>query len=73
MALLDQVEEFQATMDNVLELVEETKSLAGHIPDVSLAEAPAKMRAIFDLCAEAMTGLQNATSQAEDVQRMLGG
>jgi len=73
MPLLDQVEEFQASMNKVLELVEETKGLAGQISDVSLAEAPGKMRAIFDLCAEAITGLQNATSQAEDIQRTLGG
>ena len=33
MALLDQIEDFQATMDKVLELVEETKVLAGQIED----------------------------------------
>lgn len=73
MALIDQVEEFQVTMNKVLELVEETKGLAAQIPNMSISEAPAKMRTIFDLCADAVTGLQNAASQAEDIQRMLGG
>lgn len=73
MALIDQIEEFQATMDKVLELIEETKALAGQIPDMSIGEAPAKMQVIFDLCADGVKSLQDAIAEAEDIQRTLGG
>jgi hypothetical protein len=73
MALLDQIEEFQGTMDKVVELVEETKALAGQVPDVSLSEAPVKIKAIFDLCADGVKNLQDAIGQAEEIQKLLGG
>jgi hypothetical protein len=71
MALLDQIEEFQATMNKVMELVEETKALAGKIPDTSISESPALMRTIFDMCADGIKNLDDAIGQAEDIQKTL--
>ncbi|MFB2936784.1 hypothetical protein ACE1B6_16150 [Aerosakkonemataceae cyanobacterium BLCC-F154] len=72
MALIDQIEEFQATMDKVMELVEETKASAGKIPDTSISESPALMKAIFDMCADGIKALNDAIGQAEDIQQTLG-
>ncbi len=72
MALLEQIEEFQATMNQVMELVEETKALAGKIPDASIAEAPRLMEEIFDLCGDGVSKLNAAIGQAEDIQNTLG-
>ena len=73
MSLRDQIEDFQTTMDKVMELVEETKTLAGQIGSMSIDEAPAKMSVILDLCADGIKTLQDATSQAEDIQKTVGG
>ena len=73
MALIEQIEEFQSTMDKVMELFEETKDLAGQIENFSIGEAQGKMKVIFDLCADGIKTLQEATSQAEDIQKTLGG
>jgi hypothetical protein len=72
MSLFAQIEEFQATMDKVVELVDETKALAGQLENVSVGEAPAKMKVIFDLCADGIKSLNNAIGQAEDIQKTLG-
>jgi hypothetical protein len=72
MSLLNQIEEFQATMDKVMELVEDTKALAGKIPDTSISESPALMKTIFDMCAEGIKTLNDAIGEAEDIQKTLG-
>lgn len=72
MPLIDQIEDFQATMNKVVQLVEETKGLAGQIPDTSIGEAPAKMKVIFELCEEGIKMLNNGIAQAEDIQQSLG-
>ncbi len=72
MPLIDQIEDFQATMNKVVELVEDTKGLAGQIPDTSIAEASAKMKVIFELCEAGIQTLKNAIDQAEDIQQTLG-
>lgn len=73
MALLDQIEEFQANMNKVVELVEESKVLASQIPDLSLSEAPGKIKEIFELCADGVKFLNEAIAQAEEIQKTLGG
>jgi hypothetical protein len=73
MALLEQIEEFNTTMNKILELVDECKSLSQQIPDASIAEAPSKLKAIYDMCADGKSALDNAIGQAEDIQRTLGG
>lgn len=74
MALLDQIEDFQATMDKVLELVEETKVLAGQIiEDTPPRELPAKMKIIFEFCSDGIKKLNEAIGQAEDIQKTVGG
>ncbi len=72
MALLDQIEEFQSTMNKVVELVEETKILAGQLPDTPPVDTPAKMKAIFELCSESIKKLNNAIGQAEDIDQLVG-
>ncbi|MFB2918556.1 MULTISPECIES: hypothetical protein [Aerosakkonema] len=71
MALIEQIEEFQTTMNKVMELVEETKDLAAQIENFSIGEAREKMKVILDLCADGIKNLQDATSQAEDIQKIL--
>ncbi|CAD0232195.1 hypothetical protein [Planktothrix agardhii] len=73
MALLDQIEDFQATMDKVLELVEETKVLAGQIEDTPPRELPAKMKIIFEFCSDGINKLNQAIGEAEDIQKTVGG
>jgi methyl-accepting chemotaxis protein len=73
MALLDQIDEFQTTMNHILEMVEESKALASQIPEASLSEAPSKIREIFEACENGVKALQEAIGQAEDIQRTLGG
>jgi hypothetical protein len=73
MGLISQIEEFQATMDKVVELVEETKALSGQIPDLSISESPAKIKVIFELCADGIKILNEAIAQAENIQKTLKG
>lgn len=73
MALLDEIDDFQATMNKVLELVEETKALAGQIEDTPPRELPAKMKIIYEYCSEGIKILNNAIGQAEDIQKTVGG
>jgi hypothetical protein len=73
MALIDQIEEFNATMNKVLEIVDECKSLSQQILDASISEAPSKLKAIYDMCADGKNVLDNAIGQAEDIQKTLGG
>jgi hypothetical protein len=73
MALIDQIEEFNSTMDKIVELVEECKTLAKEIPDVSISEAPAKVKSIYDMCADSKSSLDTAIGQAEEIQKTLGG
>jgi hypothetical protein len=73
MALLDQIDEFQATMVKVMELVEEGKALAAQLPDVSASELPAKVKTVYDVCSDGISLLRNALEQTEDIQRSLGG
>jgi hypothetical protein len=72
MALLDQIEEFNAAMDKILEIVDECKSLSQQIPDASISEAPSKLKVIYDMCADGKSALDNAIGQAEDIQKTLG-
>jgi methyl-accepting chemotaxis protein len=73
MALMNQIEEFQSTMNQVLELVEETKALASKIHDMPFEEIPLTMQEIFELCADGIKSLQTATEQVEDIQNIVGG
>jgi hypothetical protein len=73
MGLLEQIEDFQATMDKVLELVEETKALAGQIEDTPPRDLPAKMKIIFEFCSDGINKLNEAVGQAEDIHKTVGG
>ena len=72
MNLLELIEEFQKIMANIANVTEETNTQVKQIPDVSIAEAPAKINAIFDLCAEGIKGFQEASAKAEEIQKVLG-
>lgn len=72
MALSDQVAEFQATMDRVMEMVEEARALAGQIPELSISESPGKVKIIFETCEDSVSELKKAIDQAEDIQQTLG-
>lgn len=71
--LVGQVEDFQKTMSQMLELIEDAKSQAGQLPDASLAEARSKVQQIYEICDEAIKTLNVATGQAEDIMKTVGG
>jgi hypothetical protein len=73
MALFDQIEEFNATMDKIVALVEECKNLAKAIPEVSISEAPTKVKSIYEMCADSKGALDAAIGQVEEIQKTLGG
>ncbi|MDB9494915.1 hypothetical protein PN441_13780 [Spirulina major CS-329] len=72
MSLSDQVAEFQATMDRITDMVEESRALAGQIPELSISESPAKVRIIFEMCEDSVSELKKAINQAEGIQQTLG-
>ncbi|HEY9862800.1 MAG TPA: hypothetical protein V6D21_01345 [Candidatus Obscuribacterales bacterium] len=71
--LLGQVEDFQKTMNQMVELIDDAKSQAGQLPDASIAEARSKVQQIYEICDEAIKTLKVATGQAEDIMKTLGG
>lgn len=72
MALSEQIEQFQSTMNKVTELIEEATALAGQIPSASIEEAPAKMQEIFELCSDGMNSLNQGIGEAEEIQATIG-
>lgn len=73
MSLTEQIEEFNSMMNKVVGIVEETKDLAKKIPDISIGEAPAKIKEIIELCDEGMKHIKEASEQAEEIRSKLGG
>ena len=45
--LVSQVEDFQKTMNQMVELIDDAKSQAGQLPDASIAEARSKVQQIM--------------------------
>ncbi len=72
--LLGQIDDFQKTMDRIVQLVEEAKTKAGVLQDASIAEGPGKVKQIFEICDAAINELKSkAIPQAEDMENTLGG
>ncbi|MEG4915866.1 MULTISPECIES: hypothetical protein [unclassified Microcoleus] len=71
--LVGQVEDFQKTMNQMVELIDDAKSQAGQLPEASIAEARAKVQQIYEICDEAIKTLKVATGQAEDIMKTVGG
>ena len=71
--LVGQVEDFQKTMNQMVELIDDAKSQAGQLPDASIAEARAKVQQIYEICDEGIKTLKVATAQAEDIMKTVGG
>ncbi|MEG4284544.1 MAG: hypothetical protein EAZ78_18760 [Oscillatoriales cyanobacterium] len=71
--LVGQVEDFQKTLNQIMELMDDAKSQAGQLPDASLAEARSKVQQIYEICDEAIKTLNVATGQAEDIMKTVGG
>jgi len=71
--LVGQVEDFQKTLNQIMELMDDAKSQAGQLPDTGLAEARSKVQQIYEICDEAIKTLNVATGQAEDIMKTVGG
>ena len=71
--LVGQVEDFQKTLNQIMELMDDAKSQAGQLPDATLAEARSKVQQIYEICDEAIKTLNVATGQAEDIMKTVGG
>ena len=71
--LVGQVEDFQKTMNQMVELIDDAKSQAGQLPDASIAEARGKVQQIYELCDEGIKKLNIAIGQAEDIMKTVGG
>jgi len=68
----DGVDEFNATMKKVVDLVEEAKARIQNIDDVGFGEASAKVKAIDEICDSARKELKEAADIAEGVLKLLG-
>lgn len=69
--MLELIEEFQALMKQIMELTEETNVEVTHIRDIAIGEAPARINAILELCAEGSRSFQKASALAEEIQTVL--
>jgi hypothetical protein len=70
--LLGLVEEFQQLMNQITILAGETQAQVQQIPNVSMAEAPTKVNAVFEMCAEGNKAFVQASAKAEEIQKLLG-
>jgi len=71
MSLTSQIAELQTTMNQIVELVEESRALTRKIPD-SVSESSPKVKTIFEMSQDSMKKLKKAIGQAESIKRTLG-
>lgn len=71
MGLLDKIEDLQATMNQSVELVAETQSLATVLGSTPNDEMPGKINSLLELCTESITKLNNALEQIEEIQNIV--